>query len=292
MLLDETITDRDYATYRISYMARRWERMGFTVRVTRELDGLLDADLVIPHLDRSVVPRRVRRVLAGREHVVNRRVTEIRRTSFSANLLTRSTAFDGPVLVKTNANYGGKPERNAVAMLPLPRRLTSRAGSFLRAARRTVRARSFSPLARTEFLEPRAYPIYPSLGEVPPEVFRNESLVVEKFLPERDGSDYVLRSYSFFGSEGFAVKTTGPSPIVKGATGSAPEFVEPDPAMVAARARLGFDFGKFDYTIHDGVAVLFDVNWTQTFGPVFPEEMRERMADRLADGLRRWFPDA
>ena len=292
VLLDETISEREYPRFRVAHLARRWEKMGFAVRVTRSLGELRDADLVVPQIDRSVLPRKVRKVLAEHPRVVNRRVSEIRRTSFSENLVSGEDAYEGPVLVKTNANCGGIPERKAARRLPLPRRVAFGAGAFLRAARRTVRARSLSPLARTELLMPRRYPVYPKPAAVPPEVFRNPSLVVEKFLPERDGADYVLRSYAFFGPDGFAVRSKGPHRIVKGASGHAPEFVEPHPDVVAVRERLGFDYGKFDYTVHDGEAVVFDVNWTPTFGRVFPEDMRESMADRLARGIRAWFPEA
>jgi len=40
---------------------------------------------------------------------------------------------------------------------------------------------------------------------------------------------------------------------------------ETPPELRAARKSLGFDFGKFDYVIRDGKAVLFDANRTPTY---------------------------
>jgi hypothetical protein len=51
----------------------------------------------------------------------------------------------------------------------------------------------------------------------------------------------------------------------------------------AERERLGFDYGKFDFVIHDGQAVLLDANKTPGPPPSSPDAM-ERNA-RLAGGI-------
>jgi hypothetical protein len=52
--------------------------------------------------------------------------------------------------------------------------------------------------------------------------------------------------------------------------------VDPDPAIVSIREELGADFGKFDYVMHDGRAVLIDAN--KTPGGTGLRPTRERMA--------------
>ena len=53
--------------------------------------------------------------------------------------------------------------------------------------------------------------------------------------------------------------------------------------IVALRQRLGFDFGKFDYVLHQGRSYLLDVNRTPAFGHS-PARLR-RQGEVLAAGL-------
>ena len=46
--------------------------------------------------------------------------------------------------------------------------------------------------------------------------------------------------------------------------------------------RLGFDYGKFDFAIHEGVPVLFDVNRT----PTLPENLTEALVKANIDLAR------
>ncbi|HNC46927.1 MAG TPA: hypothetical protein PLU80_22335, partial [Acidobacteriota bacterium] len=52
------------------------------------------------------------------------------------------------------------------------------------------------------------------------------------------------------------------TPIVNANSRSEREIVEPHPDMIALRHRLKFDYGKFDYVIHNGQPVLLDANKT------------------------------
>jgi hypothetical protein len=126
---------------------------------------------------------------------------------------------------------------------------------------------------------------------VPSCAFSNPDLVVERFLPEKEGRSYYLRSYAFLGSEGLTVRFRSEHPVVKGINSRDPEFVPVHESIVAARHALGLDFGKLDYVMHDGQAVLLDVNSTPTFGRVLSSEMRKKISSRLAKGICQWFPD-
>jgi hypothetical protein len=79
--------------------------------------------------------------------------------------------------------------------------------------------------------------------------------------------------------------------VVKGASGTDLDFVPVDDAIVTARNELGFDYGKFDYVIHDGEAVLLDINTTPTFGKAYSPEVRSKIVTQLAKGVSKWFPD-
>lgn len=56
-----------------------------------------------------------------------------------------------------------------------------------------------------------------------------------------------------------------PTPRVKTGTMVRYDFdAEPPPAIRTRREEFRFDFGKFDYVMRDGEAVLFDANKTPT----------------------------
>jgi hypothetical protein len=277
--------------YRIWHCAQMWAQMGIDVRVVIGPAVPPGVDLVIPHVDLSVLPPEYRRLLDAPGIVLNRRVVDIRRRSFSRNLVSADDGYNGPVIVKTNNNCGGHPERAVVHGLSVPRRVSELLRRGTRSARRIAAARSFARLAYASSLPTRDYAVFATKRQVPRAVFQNTDLVVEKFLPETDGRFHYLRSYTFLGNEGLAVRSRSEEPVVIGSVGAELEFVTPDESIVAARHALGFDYGKFDYLMHDGEAVLLDVNTTPTFGAVYSPEVQARICSRLASGISAWFPD-
>lgn len=77
---------------------------------TRKLPG---ADLVPRHVDLSVVPDRFVRAVSEHPRVWNRRCLDIRKSSLPERGLVvgKTSGYDGPVMVKTDFNGGGGPER-------------------------------------------------------------------------------------------------------------------------------------------------------------------------------------
>jgi len=267
-----------------------WERDGIEVRVVRGVDRLFDADVALCHVNLTEVPEAYRRYLARYPRVVNDGTWDISKTRVSANLVGPDTAYDGPVIVKTDRNYGGMPERDFLASALARRAPLAWVRAGWRHLRRGIAPAGAPPAPldarrwRTvERLDPRAYPIYASLRDVPPGVFENPALVVERFLPERDGARYVLRLCAFLGDRHVNVRTTAAQPIVKASAASEEVPVHPD--VLAFRARLGFDFGKLDYVVRDGAAVVFDMNRTPTFGATATREFQARVGAYLAPGL-------
>ena len=135
------------------------------------------------------------------------------------------------------------------------------------------------------------YPIFDSPRDVPPAVWRNPALVVERFLAEREGSEFILRTWVFLGDHHTHTKWWSSEPIVKSATARKREPLGEVPDELWRRRReMGFDFGKFDYALVDGRAVLFDTNKTPALGPYNREQWLPRVT-HLAAGLQSMLND-
>jgi hypothetical protein len=277
--------------YRIWLCAEIWRRAGFTVHFEHGPHVPAGADVVIPHVDLSVLPEDYRSVLDAPGLVLNRSMIDIRRRAFSRHLLTPSDGYDGPVIVKTNNNCGGHPERAVLHTRPFATRLAMAVRTRAREVARMLAARSVHPLTCASTLPTRAYAVFPDARHLPRGVFQNPDLVVEKFLPETDGEYFYLRSYTFLGSEGVAVRSRSRDQVVVGRSGADLEYVPVDERVVAARRALGFDYGKIDYLMHDGEPIIIDLNTTPTFGAVYTRDFQIGICARLVRGLAQWFPE-
>lgn len=248
----------------LPYMVRRfaevWRESGHRVLLHRGLDSPPPADVAILHVDLTVVPEAYRELVARYERVVNGAVFDVSKSRFSQDLVYPDSDWAGPVIVKTEANYGGKPEQ-------LWRSIAAQLG----------RTTDIAPGPLAE-----AYPVYDSMRQVPQIVWRTPGLIVERFLPERDERGYYVRIWSFFGDRELSTRWLAPDRIVKSANRIGRDSVDVPDEIRAWRQRLGFDFGKFDYVRHGDRWVLLDVNRT----PSAPSLARgsARMAT-LAAGL-------
>ena len=66
------------------------------------------------------------------------------------------------------------------------------------------------------------------------------------------------------------------------------EEIEPHLEIVEAQRRLKFDYGKFDYVIHDGQPVLLDANKTTGADRIRSPELNARRRHR-ANGIYSYF---
>jgi hypothetical protein len=113
-------------------------------------------------------------------------------------IVGRDDGYRGPVIVKTDLNYGGMRE--------LERRYQQ--GDM------TSTINIQRPWRRVEWLQ--EYPVFNSPAEVPHGVWQNRKLVVEKFLPERnEAGEYVLRIWIFFGDREICFQCLSHEPVVK-----------------------------------------------------------------------------
>lgn len=230
----------------VAKLAVLWREWGHTVTVgpARSLSegvGIMHIDLtkVNPDLvpDTSIP-------------LLNRSVLDISKKIYSALRVYPEDAWTGPVIIKSNLNFFGSVERNA-----------SRPGFFER--RRRELAQMSWRLAR--MLPEKDYPVMKNISAVPGWVWKREDLLVEKFLPERDGDLYSIRGWMFFGDRGYAYRLFSKSPVVKIATTIHYEILDHiPPELELLRKKYGYDFGKFDYVEVDGRPVVIDMNKTPT----------------------------
>jgi hypothetical protein len=227
----------DVEDYLITSFAEIWRTLGIEVVHLFGVDEFVPADLLIAHVDLSVVPQEYVDFARRYPNVLNGEVTDIRKASFSQLLVTREADYDGPVIVKTDLNYGAEPER------------------LLLVADRPELAECLPE-------EGFEYQIFDRIAAVPDRFFDPGGFVVEKFLPEVEGGLYHVRNYYFLGDRYTCERFVSADPIVRAGPQGTGESIEPDPGIVESRHRLKMDYGKLDYVIHEGEALLLDVNKT------------------------------
>jgi hypothetical protein len=251
--------------YIVHKLARLWRERGLAVEVAHSLsEPAGDEVLIIPHFDLTVRPASFAAQIAQSAHVINRAVVDDSKRAISGQLVTGPDQFDGPVLVKTDRNCGGFPE------------------AFVRSAE------GVTAVGHPPVLHWGLYQVYDHPRLVPPTVWNYPPLVVEKFLPEKEDGQYCLRQYVFFGGSEIYSRAFSSKPIVKASNVDRRDILTepPPPEVVEVRRRLGFDYGKFDFVIHDGKPIVFDVNPTPTYNPASKVGSQDETMARLADGIR------
>ena len=278
ILLHARDSNAERRAYQIWGLADIWRSWGIEVVVGRGTDRFVEADVVVNHVDLTVVPEPYVRHMARYPVAINGRCTDTSKRLVSRNLVRPGDGWDGPVIVKTDRNFGGELERLV---------LQSRAGRLwddlrVRLSRRPWRVR--------RWLSTREYAVFESTAAVPEDVWSNPHFVVERFLPEREGGLYALRTLTLFGDRWICRRRVSASPVIKSGSAIRSEEVEPHPEVFEAARRLALDRGKVDYVVHGGRAVVLDANRTNTMGRTMtPQRVRETM-ERLAPGLRSFWP--
>ena len=266
-VISHEIDEFENSGYLLNRLVNEWRLRGIEV-VTIKGTGqaLPEADLAILHTDITAVGDDYARIIGHYPKVINGRVRDTSKSVFSRLIVGRDDGFRGPVIVKTDLNYGGLREMEQ----------RYRQGDM------TSTISIQRPWRRVAWLED--YPVFNSPAEVPPGVWQNRNLVVEKFLPEcNEAGEYVLRIWVFFGDREIYYQGIAQEPVVKSTNTLRREWLDPaalPPSLRETRARLGFDFGKFDFGIHDGEVALYDVNRT----PGFPRSGSE--TPEVAESMR------
>ncbi len=255
----------------IHFLGAVWRAQGVEVIHHAGSRGLPPADIVLLHVDLSIVPMRFAKAVQAYPRVWNAGCLDIRKRSLPERglVIGRLSEHQGPVIVKTDLNCGARPELRARRGLSWSSNLLER-----------LRLRRIS---RSPSLKKFEYPIYDDVSAVPSAVWDDPMLVVEKFLPERDGDAYVVRWAYFCGSSAVACTTRAPNRVVRWAGGGLHEVVPVPPEILEYRRRIGLDYGKIDFVINGGRPLVLDVNKT-IGGPDF-EVTDQWITRELATGL-------
>ena len=200
----------------------------------------LEGDAAILHVDTTITPQDYIAFAATFPRCINIGVTDISKSRISGAVLNAGDAWNGPVIVKSNANFGGRPEAR-----------------LNRLARKHGEPEPFPGISDVS-----GYDIFDHLDRVPPRCFEDPALVVERFIPEPDPDGYGLRFWVFCGEAERCNRFVSDRPILKGSSVVRWEPVEVPDELRALRRNLGFDYGKFDFVIHEGRPVLLDANKT------------------------------
>ena len=251
--------------YLINLYAEFWRADGHEVIFLFGVRQFAPADLVIVHVDLSIVPDEYLEFAKQYPIILNGEVKDIRKSTFSRLLVKPGDPYAGKVIVKSNYNYAAVPERSLGVSLD-PRGFSA---SF--------------------FGSPLDYQIFENPKSVPPVLFTDPNVVVEKFLPEIEDGLYFVRILLFLGDHLSCTRVASRDPIVNTSSQVRSEFVEPHPEIERLRKTMKFDYGKFDYVIHEGHVLLLDAN--KTVGAPNLPSIPARMADRRyrAEGLYAYF---
>ena len=247
--------------YLLFDVLRELQKLGHSWRVTTGPNPV-EGDLALLHVDSTVVEEEYLALRTNYRRTMNLDTVDISKRTVSRLRLDQGDSWPGPVIVKGNLNAQGLPE-------------VKHNGRAMRAGR---------PQPHSHAVAVGAY-VVDHLADVHERVWGSPHLVVERFLPEieEDGC-HVIRSWIFMGSRERCTRLVAPDPIVK--AGKAIRFgpVEVPEELRAERERLKFDFGKFDFVIHQGVPILIDANRTPGIATPILSLMKAG-ARNLAEGL-------
>jgi hypothetical protein len=252
----------------IHYMAyeftRRWEAMGHRVHVHRGLEEPPPGDIALVHHDLTVIPGAYLELARRYPRVLNGATGDIRKSRYSECRLARGDPWPGRVLIKTEANHGGHVDDRL-------RRLALDAGE--------------TPDVPQGALMDHYY-LCESTRHVPDAIWTTPGVIVEKYVAEEDERGNHVRFWTFLGAEERSFRYRAKVPLVRFSDCIDREPIPVPDEMRAIRARLGFDYGKFDYVKHEGRYYLLDANRTPGAPDAFANDPSVRASlDRLAAGI-------
>ncbi len=248
----------------VAIIADRLAALGTEIVHLHGTGRFVPADGILVHVDLSVVPPEVARFAQRYPVQLNAGALDIRKSVYADGLLQLGAAHDGPVIAKTELNFGGTPEHLDRA---LASRLVRRLARFLRGAP--------APVIQSK----TDYRIFASLADVPADYFTPDT-VVQKLVLEMAEGKHVLREYLFLGDLHYEnIEQSGEVIITEDEHVSCLP-VTPHPRLLAVRRKLKLDYGKIDYVMTGGVPFIFDANKTPGIG--FSTDPAHLDADVLA----------
>ena len=267
-LLEHKLFRRTESSYMVYAILEDMRLRGHSWTVAKGPLTKLRGDAAILHVDATLVDPTY--VDYGRSFpfCLNVGVSDISKSRISQARVAPDDGWEGPVIVKGVLNCGGLPEG----------RLNHRAG------------RAGRPLPFPGARVMKEYQVFDRAAEVPRDVFNDPGLLVERFLPEIEPDGFALRYWLFCGDYDFCGRFVSRDRIVKGAGVFRSEPCAIPDDLRERRKELGFDYGKFDFAVHDGKTYLMDAN--KTPGRVPQDAGEVASMPRMADALERMLREA
>jgi len=266
-LLERKIFRPAQSSYMIYAILKDLRRRGHSWEIAQGPSSRATGDAAILHVDATLVDPAYADYGRRFPLCLNLGVGDISKRRISVALVIPGDGWQGPVIVKGNLNCSGLPEA----------RINSRA------------MRAGKPAPFPGALVMKDYQVFESASLVPPEAFDDPALLVERFLPEIEPDGFALRYWVFCGDYDFCGRFVSRERVNKGATVFRSEICPVPDDLRCRRKELGFDYGKFDFAVHDGKTYLMDANKTPGRIPVGAGEVAStpRMADALDRLIRK-----
>jgi hypothetical protein len=236
-----------------------WKPEGRRVTVNVPYARPVSAEAAIVHVDMTRPPPVFSEFAKLHPVALNADVRDISKRRVCTTLVDADDSYDGPVIVKTDLNHRGDSERRLGFALP----------------------------DWSWILPETGYRTFDRKADVPARVWRDDGLVVQRLHVERAGDRYLLRQWFFLGDRDICSDYHGAEPVVKQANVVVrpPLHHEVPESLRRRRAELGFDYGKFDYVIENGEAVLIDANPTPDNGTRIGNDRCAIICRHLAPGI-------
>jgi len=229
-----------------------------------DVDSEPSTDLAIMHADITHLDAEYVNFSRRFSVCLNSAVTDISKKTTSDLTVRSGDNAQGPFIVKANLNYAGLPEHKA-------NKLVRDSGLEIQL-----------PFPGVELV--KEYSIVDSLDKLPENIFDDANLTVERFLPEKVGDYYAIRHYFFCGEAEICNQYLSESPMIKGDSVIKKIPCELPVEVRERRKAMGFDYGKFDFVMHDGKPFIFDTNKTPGRPPL-ALPATQAMISELAEGL-------
>lgn len=248
--------------YLLFDVLRHLEELGHTWVVSRG-PRPPSGDVALLHVDATIVAEEYLALASRYAGTINFGSRDISKRTVSRSLLAMGDDWEGKVIVKGNLNAGG----------------------FMEVNHNEIALRFGFPPPHPGVTKCPPYRVYERLDDVPDQAWNDPRLVVEKFTPDPDvGGGYALHTWVFMGSSERCTRMVTSDHISKAGDVLRYAPVEVPSQLRAQRERLGFDFGKFDFVMHDGQPMLLDANRTPgTATAIRP--LVKAGAPKLATGL-------
>ena len=262
--------------YLLATLAHVWEDQGLEVQCGQSYDP--EGKVCILHHDKTHLEADQIPAPPDGVTVLNREVLDISKTRFSVLRVTENSDWTGAVIIKSDLNHFGAPERKM-----------ERAGCLKSVCLKVRTHLSWRSWRLARQLPIGCYPVLGRIDDVPAWVWQDPSLIVEKYLPERtsDGLN-AIRGWVFFGDQEYCFRSVSKDKLVKCATAVRSEFYNEVPeSLRKIRKQMGFDFGKFDYVQHGDDVYLLDVNKTPSLGRSYDGNVTDRLK-KLASGIEAY----